>query len=712
MAMQLWKAPLHQSLPTQRPAMGLPNQPSEMRKLQRLTPLGQPGRPVLRRGPQRSTRDAITAPGHISILQPQQAVFTSVDEDDEHASDHEAAQSTFHDNSPVASNFPSPESNHGSDSLGLADQSTAGIQAIRTSHTPPSRSSAFVTSGSDSGIDSAMRSTRSPSANSASSTSRLRGGGRTSGHHIHNTRDSTHPPSPLHQMQRLNSPAQQASPGDPTKSSTSPSPYRPTLYLQGYFAQTPNGTGYRFLERLPHSSRQFSSDTTGASSNYSWYGSLPSDTRFPSSARSSQHEASHQLDGAGPSNLGLHSSHPGNGFMDLRPPSAAVSGLHGLSPLPSMPYTRIQNEPSSSPAAPSFFDQVSGGLVDAATAVICHLQSPLDAYAEHYQRELQAQHIRPAVPAHVNPSLSSAGGSQARRSSQSQDARPGNQAQFAPGSRPIASLQSQHGALRAQQQRSSEHLARSATYRSNVSTRSGQPTTSEHRPSENAPVMTHLNQGDAARHGRVQTQRAAYERLQNPAHAMHAGIVGGPDMFAFRHSMPQTTSPYGRSNRPRDHVPHHHSEMRPSSPFPMHQPRQASQSHGTHADSPVLPRLPPHQGSRPHVPTHTYRPAPGTLRLRPTRDNPLTALAFEQGSGTTSRHPHSPLIRTTAAATARTHRRIPPEQRDQENDGDRALMRREEASVHARYGEDEQQRSMMNETPPRIGRVERRMMEG
>lgn len=37
MAMQLWKAPLHQSLPTQRPAMGLPNQPSEMRKLQRLT---------------------------------------------------------------------------------------------------------------------------------------------------------------------------------------------------------------------------------------------------------------------------------------------------------------------------------------------------------------------------------------------------------------------------------------------------------------------------------------------------------------------------------------------------------------------------------------------------------------------------------------------------------------------------------------------------
>ena len=227
--------------------------------------------------------------------------------------------------------------------------------------------------------------------------------------------------------------------------------------------------------------------------------------------------------------------------------------------------------------------------------------------------------------------------------------------------------------------------------------------------------MAHFNQGDAARHGRVQTQRAAYERLQNPARAMHTGAVGGTDMFAFRHSMPQTTTPYDRSNRPRDHAPHHHNEMRPSSPFPMHQPRQTSQSHthhGTHGSSPILPRLPPHQGSRPHVPTHTYRPAPGTLRLQPTRDSPLTALAFEQGSGTTSRRPHSPLIRTTTVAMARTHRRIPAEQRDQENDGDRALMRREEASVHARYGEDEQQRSLMNETPPRIGRVERRMMEG
>jgi hypothetical protein len=40
-------------------------------------------------------------------------------------------------------------------------------------------------------------------------------------------------------------------------------------------------------------------------------------------------------------------------------------------------------------------------------------------------------------------------------------------------------------------------------------------------------------------------------------------------------------------------------------------------------------------------------------------------------------------------------------------------MRREEENVNARYGEEEeeQQRSMMNETPPRVGRVERRMQD-
>jgi hypothetical protein len=38
-------------------------------------------------------------------------------------------------------------------------------------------------------------------------------------------------------------------------------------------------------------------------------------------------------------------------------------------------------------------------------------------------------------------------------------------------------------------------------------------------------------------------------------------------------------------------------------------------------------------------------------------------------------------------------------------------MRREEANVNTRYGEEEQQRSTIDDTPPGIGRVERRMMD-
>jgi hypothetical protein len=38
-------------------------------------------------------------------------------------------------------------------------------------------------------------------------------------------------------------------------------------------------------------------------------------------------------------------------------------------------------------------------------------------------------------------------------------------------------------------------------------------------------------------------------------------------------------------------------------------------------------------------------------------------------------------------------------------------MRREEANLNARYGEEEQLRSTMDDTPPGIGRVERRMLE-
>lgn len=41
-------------------------------------------------------------------------------------------------------------------------------------------------------------------------------------------------------------------------------------------------------------------------------------------------------------------------------------------------------------------------------------------------------------------------------------------------------------------------------------------------------------------------------------------------------------------------------------------------------------------------------------------------------------------------------------------EGEIGAMRREETAINSRYGGDEQ-REVMDETPPRIGRVERRM---
>jgi len=65
-----------------------------------------------------------------------------------------------------------------------------------------------------------------------------------------------------------------------------------------------------------------------------------------------------------------------------------------------------------------------------------------------------------------------------------------------------------------------------------------------------------------------------------------------------------------------------------------------------------------------------------------------------------------------APTSARVNRRVPAHQLDQENSGEGEMMlaRREQTAINARYNEDEQ-RDVMDETPPRIGRYERRMLE-
>ncbi|KAF1833728.1 hypothetical protein BDW02DRAFT_369742 [Decorospora gaudefroyi] len=473
--------------------------------------------------------------------------------------------------------------------------------------------------------------------------------------------------------------------------------------------------------------RQTSSEASAISAGYSYYGSLASGSRYPSSQQSAQDQFSRlQLDEGAPSRENNHVTQPANPFLDttLRPgssgsslyssPSLAGSGPHGLSPLPSMPYTRVHNDASSLQPSPGNTRQdTPGGYIEASTAAAQGLSSPLDQYAEHYQRYLRAQHVRQTMPP-PQTSFPSQGGSQARRLSQGHDSRPYDLVHVPSGPRALSSRQLQHPTLRSVH-RSSEHLAHPVAYGPQMFNRSGQPTRSSQRSTENAPVIPSATQGHFTHSGQVQSQRAVFERLQNPGHTFQAGRGRQIETLPFRHSMPHGNTSYHSSNRP----PHRYTARGPSdprnsdrssSPFPGYQeqtsPGQMQPPHGqTHAGSPnPSPQIRPRQGSRQHT-----LEVPSVPAYRPARSALPPALALDHGSGTTSRRSRSPLLRATT--TARTHRRIPPEQRDQENDGDRALMRREEGNVNARYGEEEQAHGEMNETPPRIGRVERRMLE-
>ncbi|KAF5852968.1 hypothetical protein GGP41_001491 [Bipolaris sorokiniana] len=733
-------------------------QTSTARQHWAMRPHGQPGRPILRRGPQRAIRDAITAFGDIPTLQPQQAVFDSVNEE-EHVHNQQPTEPPGHDNMHTALPHHMPEGNDEAvpavspasrtmqlpfrprpDRQALDTHVTSDEQGESASHPTPNPLPGPATSGPTGTIDSSNgQSARLPSADFVGNTPGLRGGGSLAGiaHGRHGRRDIIREHSPLHQVQKLASPAQQVSPGDPTKSPTNPSSKNSTLRSNGYLTQTPRQTYCHSQKRLPNSEprrssgpqpaitrslssgatplssvtcpsipsddvfgtpavpeystrchrdsysltsndhstldpRNFSStvggvrqsdhksvrprergsDATSANTGYSWYGSFSSDTRFPSSE--------HSQDGASP--------------------SPQLDGVrtrsHGPSPLPSMPYTRMQSDATSPSPISDGSRQISGGHVEAATAAVHDLQSPLDPYAEHYQRRVHTQHALLNYPTYANPahpSLSTRG----------------NSPTFL---RPIQSLRM------------------------------------EQRSSENAPVSVPVNHGDAARYGRVPAHRAAYQRLQSPPYTTYSGAIGGSEMSSSRYSALPPVAPHDASNRSRDYTAHGSATTgmprggdvsRSASALHMHPLQHEFQMQSHHVVEAEAPRSSPRQPSgqyraefASHAPVRMYRSGSSSLSLQPRRDGPLSALAsFEQGSGTTSRYTQSSLIRATAAATGRTYRRIRPEQCDQENNGDGMVMRREEANVAARYGDEEQHRTMMNETPPRIGRVERRMME-
>ncbi|RYO61534.1 hypothetical protein AA0113_g6790 [Alternaria arborescens] len=263
----------------------------------------QPGRPILRPGPQRLTRDAVTALGSIPILQPQVAAITSAEEEfledayqevtpsTEHSVGERPVSPTSQRETPLQINSVQPPASPASPVRSLPSpalslpspgspprRSLHGVLPFRFSRSrrpsttqsqpdtvvsiarTPTRSPlihARLDSTRASSIgDTSNSFTVSPSGDSTESSTGLRGGGR-----ARDVREPPHAPSPLHHMQRLSSPEHEEPSGDPTKSPITPREDQPTLYLEGYWHHTPRGDEYRmrkstedrFWRRPPHS---------------------------------------------------------------------------------------------------------------------------------------------------------------------------------------------------------------------------------------------------------------------------------------------------------------------------------------------------------------------------------------------------------------------------------------------------------------------------
>ncbi|KAH9864116.1 hypothetical protein J1614_010049 [Plenodomus biglobosus] len=792
---------------------------------------GRHERPVIRRGPQRSLRDAITAPGDISLYQhqPQYATITVADRGfhnadqpvldairrDSLTTDHTHVQTLQAEYSasssgphcmllPFRPGLGYPQSIRHETS----DQSEASLfPAIPES----SRHTAFTATESD---NTHLVQQSGPSFRPVTPTddhADLRGGAgdespSKSRARMH-VRAAGQTPSPLCQAHRLESPLLSERSPDPVKATVTPTKDQPIRHLEGYFKSPlvePYGLSYHFRERIsspqseprprrgreivpirslssgsappftPHAprsdgisssdetmsglmrvirltdqsetaqrcpayrstshggpssnsppagtmaksrniQRQSSSEASAASAAFSYYGSLPSGSRHSSSGMSGTEQLSpSQYDGAITSretgsavhhrvrSLGVASnsflSSSNAGGRRLSPDPRA-----GYSPLPSSPYTRTQGERVTSQTLPvERHTASSDDYPDATEAAARNLRSPLDDYSEQYQRLVGDQYDRgnmPEYPPQIQPTEYDP--NRSRRGSGGDALRT-----------PYATLPTRDHQARPQP---SAQIPRQHD-------RSHQAARANQRSSENNPVTSpSINSRSAP--SQVQTQRAAYELLQNASRAMQTTGSG----------VPSPTSPHHVSNRERvqgarqmaSRPATHRQEgiFMSSSPPPLlgyqHQSRASAQGTifgGTLGMPPPSSyRLPPQyreglQRTQTRIQRQVSITAVPSLHLHPSRDSPLTSLALDHGSGVTSRRSRSPLVRATT--TARTHRRVPAHQRDQENSAEAEIdaMRREQAAVNARYGENGQQETM-DETPPRIGRFERAMFE-
>ncbi len=549
--------------------------------------------------------------------------------------------------------------------------------------------------------------------------------------------------------------------------------------------------------------RHFSSEDSTASAAFSYYGSVLLGSRHSSSDRSSGHELARlQFDGAAPSR---HLSRSTRNFESssnismnypFRPaysrsssyssPNLAATGQGGFSPLPSVPYTRVQSVQTLVQPSRGFTNRVSTSdtYVDASTAAARDLSSPLDDYSEEYQRLLRSQRMRQTVlsqPSSFHDHPNDIDMSSLRLDSE----RGRHDNPYHPQGQTPATRRLQHTLLRPAQP--SEYRRNLPSYSLQSASGGLSSARAFQRSSENSPFTSSSNDDRTVQNnGQVQVQRAAYELLH--AAQTRQTELAGP-------SNPQRYLPRDISNRPRGHAsyPNAHRTQRRSpttdtlgSPqFPTTEARHTAtgsepftQPVPSRSSPFIMPNMPTHhrrqhRSSREHLHTTQTQPQPynptnnplPTLHLPQTRTSAttttaLTSLALDHIHGTTSRrrsrspgsHPQTttttsssrppalavssssrltvaatsslattstrPATTAVSSTTARTHRRVPMHQQNQENSTDVEIsaMRREEGAISARYGaggdndgvREEREGMVMDETPPRVGRVERR----
>jgi hypothetical protein len=541
--------------------------------------------------------------------------------------------------------------------------------------------------------------------------------------------------------------------------------------------------------------RQFSSEASAASGAYSFYELPPVSREGSGSHAGSTEHFNAPYDGSAASRHvsggAYHSVRPSDvppfGSTDLSSRHSTSGGQYGISPLPSLPYTRqntyaapsttsgtdmtvqplVSHEdalrahgesvhaplpvwngrppiPVGYQAPPpgtgfmvapyprgtlmtAFGARPPTGFDDAATAVMQNSPSPLGYYSDYYQHTLVQQTIQQS-PQYPPLSRSVAAypidqyGAAARHNTTDAGRglinRPPSQntlqyphspcSQYPPGTigRPPQQLSVPN----------TQHPDGASSRASQSAGRDARTARASQRSSENAHVLSSAQSNGPSRDSQVQRHREAYEAIHN----WNPNQASQHDQSRF--TLPRPTAPRDASNElrvqesSRDAPSSMQSSRRTpqmsSSPFP---PVSRSPS------APLDPSAPAYRPSRspPEIPARNGSNMRGggaperaqtraRRRITPARSpnhlHPSRASLPPSHAATV----RSPLLRVTTSV--RPLRRVPPQQRDQENSGagEEHLMRQEAAAIQARYGEDVQ-RDVMDETPPRVGRVERRM---